>query len=274
MILWVGIAREINSFKEIILQENNVNFNEKFEEINNGFYEENNCKTIAITGSFGTGKSVISSILAKYISEIEKRKTLLIDFDTFNLSISSIFEFENINTKSEIKQINDNLHILFDIRKMIDLSNELYIYKIKEFFNKLKKEYEFIIIDTSSNLNYKYIKLVLSYADNIIFLVEPNLIETRKATNMLEVFINDWNIDVDKIKLVVNKVNKYELVNSIMEELFFECEIISKLQYEEKYNLFINQNTNFFIDKNGYKNIYEKIKNREEIYANSSVRSN
>lgn len=251
-----------------------MNFSEKFEEINNGFYEENNCKTIAITGNFGTGKSVVSSILAKYISEIEKRKTLLIDFDTFNLSISSIFEFENINTKCEIKQVNKNLHILFDVRKMIDLSNELYIYKIKELFNKLKSEYEFIIIDTSSNLNYKYIKLVLSYADNIIFLVEPNLIETRKATNMLEVFINDWNIDVDKIKLVVNKVNRYELVNSILEELFFEFEIISKLQYEEKYNLFINQNTNFLIDKNGYKNIYEKIKNKEEIYANSSVRSN
>lgn len=251
-----------------------MNFNEKFEEINNGFYEENSCKTIAITGSFGVGKSVVSSILAKYISEIEKRKTLLIDFDIFNFSISSIFEFDNINTKSEIKKINNNLHILFDIRKMIDLSNELYIYKIKELFNKLKNEYEFIIIDTSSNLNYKYIKLVLSYSDNIIFLVEPNLIETRKATNMLEVLVNDWNIDVDKIKLVVNKVNRYELVNSILEELFFEFEIVSKLQYEDKYNLFINQNTNFLIDKNGYKNIYEKIKNREEIYANSSVRSN
>lgn len=274
MILWVGITREINSFKELILQENNVNFNEKIEEINNGFYEENNCKTIAITGGFGVGKSVVSSILAKYISEIENRKTLLIDFDIFNQSISSIFEFENINGKSKIKQINSNLHVLFNIEKIIDLSNELYIYNIKELFNKLKKEYEFIIIDTSSNLNYKYIKLVLSYADNIIFLVEANLIETRKATNMLEIFINDWNINVDKIKLVFNKVNRYELVNSILEELFFEFEIISKLQYEEKYNLFINQNTNFLIDKTGYKNIYEKIKNREEIYANSSVRSN
>lgn len=198
----------------------------------------------------------------------------MIDFDILNLSISSIFEFENINKKSEIKKINNNLHILFDIRKMIDISNELYIYKIKELLNKLKYDYEFIIIDTSSNLNYKYVKLVLSYADNIIFLVEPNLIEIRKATNMLEVFINDWNIEVDKIKLVINKVNKYELVNSILEELFLEFEIISKLKYEEKYNLFINQNTNFLIDKSGYKNIYRKIKNKEVIYANSGIRNN
>lgn len=199
---------------------------------------------------------------------------MLIDFDILNLSISSIFEFENINKKSEIKKINNNLHILFDIRKMIDISNELYIYKIKELLNKLKYDYEFIIIDTSSNLNYKYVKLVLSYADNIIFLVEPNLIEIRKATNMLEVFINDWNIEVDKIKLVINKVNKYELVNSILEELFLEFEIISKLKYEEKYNLLINQNTNFLIDKSGYKNIYRKIKNKEVIYANSGIRNN
>lgn len=256
------------------MQDNNIEFKGKNEENNNYFYEENNCKTIAITGGFGTGKSVVASTLAKYISEIENRKTLLIDFDILNLSISSIFEFENINPKSEIKKINNNLHILFDIRKKIDISNELYIYKIKELLNKLKNDYEFIIIDTSSNLNYKYVKLVLSYADNIIFLVESNLIEIRKATNMLEVLINDWNIEVDKIKLVVNKVNKYELVNSILEELFLEFEIISKLQYEEKYNLFINQNTNYLIDKMGYKNIYEKIRNKEVIYANSGIRNN
>ncbi len=86
--------------------------------------------------------------------------------------------------------------------------------------------------------------------------------------------INDYDIEVDKIKLVINKVNKYELTEIILEELFSEFEIISKLKYEEKYNLFINKTSNFGIDEDGYKNIYEKIKLKEEIYANSSVRSN
>lgn len=70
-------------------------FEENFNENDYKFCKEDNCKTIAISGNFGSGKSVISSILSKYISS-QNKKTLLIDFDIINSSINTIFRYEKI----------------------------------------------------------------------------------------------------------------------------------------------------------------------------------
>lgn len=297
------INKEINDFKKIILNENKDNYslleekiNEGFEkneledfeneyksDYNNSFYnnedkEECDCQTIAISGNFGAGKSVISTLLSKIISN-KNKKTLLIDFDFENSSINTLFGIrkykENQNYIDDfIFDVDENLDIMCGIDKIINIKEKMNNYVIKEIVEQLKKDYEFIVIDVSSRIDFKYVKIILTFCNKIIFLIEPNLLEISKSNKILEVFLNDWDIEIDKIKIVFNKSNKYKIAESILEEIFSEFEIIGDIDYEEKYNLFINKNTNIDFEKVKFEEIYEKLNiKKEEIYANSSVRN-
>ncbi len=299
-----GINKEINDFKKLILSENNnednytfveniitESFNdsnyEKYNEIKeeyiykeeyNDFFEEEICKTIAISGDFASGKSLFSVFLSKVISK-QNKKTLLIDFDLETSSINTLFGVKKYKKKQTyiedcITKIEENLDVLCGIDKIINLKELSNNYVVKEIIERLKKEYDFILIDVSSRIDFKYVKMILSYSDKIIFLIEPNLLEISKSHKYLEVFINDFEIDVDKIKIVFNKVNKYKIANTVLEEIFSRIEIIESIEYEEKYNLFINKNTNIDFDEIKFEKIYEKlIKKEEGTYANTSIRN-
>ena len=207
----------------------------------------------------------------------------MIDFDILNNSISTLFEnkkiIKNEFFNNSINKINKNLDVLCKVENIINVNDNMEIYKIQEILNMLKRDYDFIVIDTSSRIDLKYVKLILTNGDKIIFLVEPNILELKKTNNLLEVYINDFNIDVDKIKIVFNKVNKYQIAESILEEFFSEFEIIGKIEYEEKYNLFINRKLNNFVNSSGYEKIYKKIlevrikKLMEEIYGRTCFRN-
>jgi len=270
-----------------------------------------NAKQLQLLEILAHGKTIISSILSKFISE-KNKKVLLIDFDIFNSNINTIFgvkkyakntqkidtkndekngqknnniinkkytNFENnfgknlrekndnfftindekININNYIFSINKNLNILLGIDEMLEAREKEELLKIKKILNILKKEYDFIIIDTSSRLEFKYVKLVLSSAEKIIFLIEPNVLEIQKSKNMLDVFIRDWNIEIDKIKIVFNKTNMYQIAESILEEIYYDFEVLGKIEYEQKYNLFINKNTKCFLENKEYENIYQKM---------------
>lgn len=299
-----GINKEINDFKKLILSENTAEDNysfvenvitESFNDSNyekyserkedvvykeeyNDFYGEEVCKTIAISGNFGSGKSLFSVFLSKIISK-QNKKTLLIDFDLENSSINTLLGIKKYKEKQTyiedcITKVEKNLDVLWGIDKIINLKELNNNYVVKEITERLKKEYDFIIIDVSSRIEFKYVKMILSYSDKIIFLIEPNLLEISKSHKYLEVFINDFEIDVDKIKIVFNKVNKYKIANTVLEEIFSRIEIIESTEYEEKYNLFINKNTNIDFDEIKFEKIYEKLTKKEEgIYANTSIRN-
>ena len=124
---------------------------------------------------------------------------------------------------------------------------------------EIKNNFEYIILDLTSNIKYKLIKTILISSNKIIFLLEPNLIEIKKTNNILEIFLKDFNIEIDKIKIVFNKTNKYQLAESILEELFSNFEIIGNIKYSEQYNNLINTNNFKNIDKSEYEKIYKKI---------------
>lgn len=284
--LKIELEKEINSFKKIITQNSKnkyKNYEKNLENINlkkanfrlkkseknykkiSKKIKSIHNKTVIITGNYGSGKSIVSTMLSKVISD-KNKSVLLIDFNIFNTSINTIFgvkkypkNFNKINYKSLIIKVDKNLNIFCGIDLFFNEKNEIENNKLKNILDELKNNYEYIILDLTSNINYKFIKTILISSNKIIFLLEPNLIEIKKSNNILEIFLNDFNLDVDKIKILFNKTNKYMLAENILEELFSNFKIIGNIKYSEKYNELINYKNFENINKKEYEKIYKQL---------------
>ena len=181
---------------------------------------------------------------------IKNKKILIIDFDILNSSINSIFNVpqkpknikECFDVKSTITRINKNINLLCNTKHLIDKEYK----KMKENFvkklNELKEKFDIIIIDNSSEYFFEYTKQILENSDTIIFLVEPNLLELKKSKNLLNIYINKWNIKKEKIKIIFNKINKYSICDEILKILFSDFKNLGKIKININYNLIINKN--------------------------------
>ena len=214
----IEINEEIKQLKKIILEKNNKKINlkifnnNKIKNIKNNLNnyiknkkinkEKNNKKIISVIGTGGIGKSSFCTIFAKIL---KNKKILIIDFDILNSSINSIFGIkkyykknklneEKININNLINKVNKSIDILCGTKILVDENYN----KTKEEFpiqlNELKNKYDLIIIDNSSECFFEYTKEILKLSDLVLFLVEPNLIELKKSRNLLDIYINKWNI--------------------------------------------------------------------------------
>ncbi len=106
-----------------------------------------------------------------------------------------------------------------------------------------------------------YTEEIIKYSDLSLFLVEANLIELKKAKRLLEIYINEWKINKEKINIIFNKYNKKSIDNNILKKLFSDFNILGYLKLNENYNYIINKNINFINKelKEEYKKIAEKI---------------
>ena len=194
-------------------------------------------------------------------------KTIIVDFDILNNSINNLFNISkynrNINFSSILEQhivkINNNINIFTGIDELFNEKNKINFEKIKELLEKLKEKYDLILFDTSSETNLKYVKTLLVNIEKIIFLVEPNLIEIKKSKELLEVYINDWEIPQYKFNLVLNKVNINSIDDEIISNLFDKIKIIGKINLSKKYTVLANNANSNIIDIKEYKNILRKI---------------
>lgn len=216
-------------------------------------------KIIAISGASGIGKSTFSTFLAQNVGN-KNLKTLLIDFDLEENQIRTILKIkkrpQNINNiKDSIIHLNKNLDVICHLDFIFSNKDQIDFFKIQEILNEFKEEYDLIIIDTSSKLENEFTKRIFYNCNEIIFLLEPNMLGVKKAQNMLEVFEEDWKISNEKIKLILNKTNMYQISDEVFGELFPNIRLIGKMKYLDSYNLKINKN----IDKKEIKKEYEKI---------------
>lgn len=143
------------------------------------------------------------------------------------------------------------INLLFDSKYKI---NNI---QFNNLFNDVKKFYDVIIIDTSSECFFNYTKDIIKKSNINIFIVEPNLLEIQKSKNILKIYKEEWNIDNNKINILFNKFNKNSIDINILKIIFSEYNIIGKIDINNKYNLIINKNANK-IDKN-IKKEYLKI---------------
>ena len=268
------IKKEINDLKKIIIEQNSKNKQNKRQKIKEVKELNSQKEIICILGSGGVGKSIFTVNLAKSLI-YSKKKILIIDFDILNDSLHTILGVKRYSEKISKKIKENNLikdkiclkELKIKINKRIDLISEINLlfdskYKIdniqfNNLFNDVKKFYDVIIIDTSSECFFNYTKDIIKKSNINIFIVEPNLLEIQKSKNILKIYKEEWNIDNNKINILFNKFNKNSIDINILKIIFSEYNIIGKIDINNKYNLIINKNANK-IDKN-IKKEYLKI---------------
>ena len=215
-------------------------------------------KIISVTGTNGVGKSIFTINLANSLSN-SKNKILIIDFDILNNSLHTILgikkysqkirnKIKNNNLLKEIKiedliiRINSKIDLVSGINLLFDSKYKISSEKVKNILSKLKEKYEIIIIDTSSECFFDYTKEIIKNSNLNIFILEANLLEIKKAKNLLNIYINNWEIPQESINILFNKYNENSIDISILKKIFSEFNILGKLSFNPQYNLIINKN--------------------------------
>ena len=134
--------------------------------------------------------------------------------------------------------------------------------KIEFILEELKQYYDVIIIDTSSECFFDYTKNILNNSDNILFLLEANLVEIKKANNLLKIYTEEWNLKKEKINIIINKYNENAVDDKIIKNIFSEYKILGKIKFNKKYNILINKNFEEDIFTKNIKKEYEKISDK------------
>lgn len=204
-----------------------------------------NNKIISISGTSGVGKSITTLKIAKYL-EKRNKKILIIELDYLNKSIKLITgvrgENKKINSKIDYIEYNNKI----DILNIIELN---------------KENYDYILIDISSESFLNLAEKILKLSDINIFLIEPNLLGIKKSNTLLNIYIEEWNIEIKKIFILFNKYNKYSIKYEIIKKIFYKFKIIGKIKINEKYDLVINKNklNYLLINKSKYKKIINRF---------------
>ena len=267
---------EINNNK---LKENNIknynnkllnNINEKIKLIKSRNNKKNNSieksEIISISGPSGAGKSIISVNLAKSMI-YKKEKILLIDFDILNNTLHTILgvkrypiqpnkinvdnsKKENYTVENFITKINKKIDLLSGVDLLFESKEEIEFIKIEKLLNKLKEKYNTIIIDTSSECFFDFTKIIIKLSNKNIFVTETNILEIKKAKELLNIYINEWKINKNKFNILFNKYDKNCINSNLLKSIFCEFNVIGILKYNSKYNRLINKNIiNNFSDR-------------------------
>lgn len=276
------LKQEINDLKNLILENKKIDDENKSKKINNkiknNLFEKLNNKylnkkivnqekeIISISGPNGAGKSIITVNLAKVMA-LKKEKILIIDFDILNNNIHTILGVKkhliknNYEIENLIIKVNKNIDLLSATEFLFGSKEKIDINEIENTINKLKEKYNKIIIDTSSECFFDFTKTIIKLSNKNIFVTDTNILEIKKAKELLNIYINNWKINKNKFNILFNKYNKESISINILKELFCEFNIIGFLKYNSKYNKLINKNNRFNLIDKKLKKEYLNLKN-------------
>ena len=259
-------TEKINKLLKKIKKAKKIQNNEKEKHLIKNTDILKKCLVLYFIGSSGIGKSMIISNLAKTISLLDK-KILIIDLDKLNNSIHTILGVKKSQNENQIININNNIHIL-NINE--NINNIEYFNKLNLKIIKLRKKYDYILIDNNTFDNYLvekilYKKEIINNSDYIICVSGCNLLEINKTSQLLDKYINKIKIEKNKIIFLFNKYSAYSINNIFLKKIFSEFNIVGFIKYNEKYNTLINKNLiNFNINKKikqEYINLINSIEN-------------
>lgn len=243
-----------------IIDENNV-FNKSEIPINDFFNEgTKDGKILTIIGTNGIGKSTFSIMYAK---SLVKKKVLIIDFDVLNNSLHTILGVKeyskkvqtilknnkNINLNEQYIDLKDfiiktnmNVDLISGINLILDSKYQISSTKLRNLINKIKSNYDEIIIDTSADYFLDYTKELIKIANQCIFISGANTLEVKKAIKLLNIYEDEWKINREKLNILFNKYSSYSIDDKVLKHIFSRYKIIGKIKLSDYYDLVINQN--------------------------------
>ena len=263
------LKQDIELLKRIVLNKNNKIL--KNMELNNFQELKKENKIITVLGAPGVGKSIFTIMLSKILKK-QSKKNLIIDFDILNNNIHTILGIkkysDKINCKSNnskykiedfIININENIDLISGLNLLFEENKQIPCNEITENIKSIKENYDYIIIDTSSECFFEYNKEIILASDLSVFLIEANLLEIKKARKLLDIYEKEWKINKDKINIIINKYNNYSVKDNVLYKLFDGKKILGKIQMSDYYNYIINKNNKIKFQKNNIKNEYIKV---------------
>lgn len=207
----------------------------------------NKCKEkkriIGICGTSGVGKSIVSSIMVKDISNMTGKNVSLIDMNINNPSIDILNNLDSNNKAlyQYVMSLNSNVKnymirndkISYLVNKPIK-SMEISENKLKDIYEFILNNYSYSFIDLSSNNLYDYTNFWLEHATDIIVVVNPNYLSIRQTLNYLSEFENN------RVYIIVNAIKKGSLDISQVKSLLSPYKIIGEVYYGKKVEDCIN----------------------------------
>ena len=272
------LLEEKNEKENIIL--NKPQKKEKIISLYNKFFRkkvlrEKTKEIICVSGTSGVGKSIFTVNLAK---SINKNKILIIDFDILNNSLHTILGVKRYSEKiikkmenksNEIKieeliiKINSKIDLISGVNLLVDSNYKINNLKLKNILDTLAQNYNVIIIDTSSECFLDFTKEIMKLSNLNSFISERNLLQIKKAKNLLNIYINKWKIPIRNFNIVFNKYDLNSIDISILKNIFSGFNTLGKLNFNTNYNLIINKNALGNLNKKlqkEYLNIYKNLK--------------
>jgi protein-tyrosine kinase len=161
------------------------------------------------------GKTTFLANLA-YLLSRKGKKTILIDLDLRKPKVHKIYDVDNTKGIAEILtervQLNDAIkrkkEYGFDVitsgEKTTAILNLLESNKIKELIEKLRKEYDYVLVDSPPIINVADALYISKLSDSIIFIISLNQTKraiVKEAINLLKQ--NNCNL----LGIVVNQVD-------------------------------------------------------------------
>ncbi|WP_042271142.1 CpsD/CapB family tyrosine-protein kinase [[Clostridium] dakarense] len=220
-----------------ILKNNNFNrLNNNFDQLKEAYKSirtniqfsnvDENIKSILVTSSKqNEGKSVVISNLAESFSSLEK-KIIIIDADLRNPTIHKIFGLSNelglTNIITKNKELEDcvykdevlGLDILTSGTIPPNPSELLHSEKVKELIDNLKKEYDYIFIDSPPIGIVTDAGILASFSDGVIFVVGSDEVDNKMVKiskdRLYKVNANILGVILNKYKCNQNEYNYYK----------------------------------------------------------------
>lgn len=220
---------------------------------------------ICVFGTSGAGKSYVASLLAHHISKKLKLNTLLIDMDLQNAAIDI---YNNLTHASdslgylmeEIDNETFNREVLQDYinkteknAKLSFITNNVGVYECqnrlsKMYYEKLYEEagknYDTVILDMPSAPFLDVVPFSVLKADKIVFVLNPNFISIRQAIKYLDLMVNVWQVEKNKIYLIINKFGKDSLTTKQVSAILRDYPVVLKINETTEVEKIINGITN------------------------------
>lgn len=197
----------------------------------------------------GVGKTTLTYLISTYLAKKLNKKVLLIDADPqANLSsmffddpqnhLSQIFLSKNFDIATCIEKTNfKNLDIICSNLELDEINNlilnetirqKVFAKKIAPNWNDLKKQYDYILIDTNPSLSLINQNMLL-ISDEIILISDKGKYSARGVFNL----INDWQLICDdfEIKNQMKHIILNRLENKLASKQIIE---FMKNQFKDK----------------------------------------